>query len=68
MSKCNAEPTDSGITHYTKCYCNQKQGGGYTYRDEYGKCAFCLGEFEEDVTICANEYNELRVCPDTTNE
>lgn len=28
----------------TECICNEDQGAGYTYRDEYGDCNFCEGE------------------------
>jgi hypothetical protein len=27
-----------------KCICNEDQGAGYTYQDEYGDCNYCLGE------------------------
>ena len=31
------------INHWKKksCYCNEDQGSGYTYSDEYGDCNFC---------------------------
>lgn len=27
-----------------KCYCNDDQGAGYTYSDEYGDCQHCEGD------------------------
>ena len=26
------------------CICNEDQGAGYTYQDEFGQCYFCTGE------------------------
>lgn len=26
-----------------ECICNEDCGGGYTFRDEFGPCDFCLG-------------------------
>lgn len=43
------------------CYCNQDQGAGYTYSDEYGSCGHCLwidkphtfeGSIDDDCTLC----------------
>lgn len=61
---CNAEMTDSGVTHHDSCYCDEDQGCGYTFSDEYGPCEFCSGTFETGTLICADEHNEPRVCPD----
>ena len=63
---CNALTRDSGATHYTKCYCNEDQGCGYTFSDEYGSCAFCNGEhdFDYGAVICAGPDNVMRRCPD----
>ena len=62
---CDATAGDSGRSHWSACYCHEEQGGGYTYNDEYGDCAFCRGEFEEGTVICADKHNDLRGCPDT---
>lgn len=63
IKECGAIKDDCGHTHHTMCYCQEDQGGGYTYDDEYGKCAFCLDEFVIGNIICADEYNDLRICP-----
>lgn len=33
---------DSGKSD--SCYCDEDQGGGYTYSDEHGSCDFCLNK------------------------
>jgi len=63
IDPCGATENDCGHTHHNSCYCHEDQGSGYTYGDEYGDCAFCAGEFTEGQVICADEHNELRVCP-----
>ena len=63
---CDCIYWDCGDKHHSKCYCHEDQGSGYTYQDEYGDCAFCLGEFEEGTVIGADQYNDLRICPDET--
>ena len=35
--------TDNNPTIHENCYCNEDQGAGYTYSDEYGDCDYCLG-------------------------
>lgn len=60
---CGGTLNDCGHTHHEECYCDEDQGGGYTYSDEYGPCAFCNGEFEVGETICADQHNQLRICP-----
>lgn len=65
MNKCDAIKNDCGHIHHKFCYCNEKQGRNYTYNDEYGACAFCLGQFTIGQVICADRYNKLRVCPES---
>jgi len=60
---CDAISNDCGHSHHDKCYCHEDQGGDHTYSDEYGDCAFCLGEFDTGLKICADKSNTLRVCP-----
>ena len=31
----------------TNCYCNENQGGGYTYNDEHGDCDNCCEVLSE---------------------
>ena len=61
---CNGILGDSGEIHLDNCYCNEDQGGGFTYSDEYGVCTFCKGNFEPGTIICAGPDNILRKCPD----
>lgn len=65
--KCQAEVNDCGHSHHDRCYCNEDQGAGYTYSDEYGDCPFCSGEFEGGTRICADKSNVLRKCPECTD-
>ena len=65
---CNAVQNDCGHFHHSACYCNEDQGAGYTYNDEYGDCAFCEGKFREGTIICSGPNNVLRVCPDITKK
>jgi hypothetical protein len=53
---------DHNNVTYTSCYCNEDQGYGYTYNDEYGSCAFCDGLFEEEQTIGYDINGELCIC------
>lgn len=62
MKICDAEAGDCGHSHHSRCYCNEDQGSGYTYSDEYGGCPFCLGEFQLGQTICQDKHGESRVC------
>ena len=34
------------------CYCDEEQGGGYSYSDEYGVCDVCCAKY--------NPYNESK--------
>jgi len=61
---CDAIQNDDGAYHNSECYCHKDQGAGYSYDDEYGPCAFCLGEFSSGQVICAGQNNVLRLCPD----
>lgn len=65
---CNAINNDCGHSHHSSCFCNEEQGSGYTYSDEYGGCDFCLGRFEEGTIVCAGPDNEMRECPDEKEE
>jgi len=38
-----------------KCYCNEDQGAGYTYRDEHGRCEYCK---EEEKRRCLKNSRE----------
>jgi len=62
---CETKINDCGHYHHDECYCDEDQGSGYSYMDEYGECAFCSGEFEKGELICSDASNELRICPDT---
>ena len=66
---CGAKDSDvdSGIAHHSRCYCDEDQGYGYTFSDEYGSCEFCQGLFEEGTIICFDESNVSRICPDPEN-
>ena len=50
------ESTDHVII--TGCICDEDQGAGYTYEDEYGDCNFCLGKPARCV-----ECNSIRDLP-----
>lgn len=62
---CDAILIDSGDSHNNDCYCEEDQGNGYTFSDEYGECDFCLGFFEPGTTICESPDGGSRICPDT---
>ena len=61
---CGALMNDCGHDHHTACYCDDDQGSGYTYSDEYDDCAFCMGQFSVGTIVCADKYNNLRECPE----
>jgi hypothetical protein len=44
VGSCGGTAGDNGVVHHSGCYCKEDQGHGYTYDDEYGACAFCLGD------------------------
>lgn len=46
------EETDHEILDH--CICNDDCDGGYTFRDEFGECAFCLNK-PAICTECRNE-------------
>lgn len=60
--QCEYMAGDCGHAHHTECYCNEDQGSGYTFDDEYGPCAFCEGSFSTGQRIGANRSNVLVVC------
>ena len=35
---------DAGYSVNDRCYCDENQGYGYTYNDEYGDCSYCEEE------------------------
>jgi hypothetical protein len=42
------------------CECNDDQGAGYTFHDEYGLCDFCLNILKKD-------HKLIQVCPDCSS-
>ena len=61
---CDATTNDCGHDHHDSCFCNEDQGAGYTYNDEYSDCCFCAQEFEIGTVVCAGPDNIMRRCPD----
>lgn len=62
MLPCVCVVFDCGHAHHTRCYCNEDQGSGYTYSDEYGGCVFCSGLFKIGQVVGANRHNEPVLC------
>lgn len=62
---CDSTSNDCGHNHHNECYCDEDQGSGYTYSDEYGPCEFCLGNFQSGTIICTDPHNVMRICPDS---